>query len=60
MGENKDDISAIRHELIPHRKAAEEKQEIMTRALTVAQLYRDIGNPEAAEGLLKKYNPEKR
>lgn len=57
---NSDDIHMIRKNLTPHRKAAEEKQEIMTRALTVAQLYRDIGNPEAAEGLLKKYNPEKR
>ena len=52
-----DMIQEIRKSLAWHRERAEEKQKILNRAQKVAQLYREIENPQAAETLLNKYEP---
>ena len=52
-------IGKIKRDLSPYQKCAEEKAEIESKVKNIAQLYRDIGNPNMAENLIKRLKTER-
>ena len=52
-------IGKIKRDLSPFQKCAEEKAEIESKVKNIAQLYRDIGNPNMAENLIKRLKTER-
>ena len=52
-------IGKIKRDLSPYQKCAEEKAEIESKVKNIAQLYRDIGNPNMAENVIKRLKTER-